>query len=178
MRKHPVDAGHLLWRLPPHATTRLSVCALDALLAGQGGVNPLPARGIDIGTGSGVLAIVAARLGVKQVVALDIDPCARKEAADNIALNDLSHSVVVFDGHLEAVTGPVSLVIANLRLPTLKRYAPRIEALVEPGGAMVFSGIRENEAPGLAQVYGAMGDCVWEKVEGGWCAMVFIRKPA
>lgn len=177
------EAGGAVVRLMPgisfgdcrHATTRLSIQALDFILTAYSGFRPLLATALDIGTGSGILAIVAAQLGIQRVLAIDIDPCARKEAADNVSLNGLSHRIEVSDRDLEQIKGPVSLVTANLRLPTLKRYAPLIENMVEPGGALVLSGIRESEADSLMHVYRTTGGCVWKESDGGWCAMAVIK---
>jgi len=160
-----------------HPTTRLSVCGVDFLFAENTGFGR-PAAGLDIGTGSGILALVAARLGVFRVLAIDIDPCARKEAAENAALNDLSDRIVVSDRGLEQVSGPFFLVTANLRLPTLKRYAPLIDNLLIPGGGLVVSGIRNQETAPLLAVFEATGNCVWQSSDGGWSAMVFIKHPS
>lgn len=158
-----------------HATTRLSICALDFVLTGPSEVVPRYVTALDIGTGSGILAIVAARLGVLRVKAIDIDPCAQKEATDNVALNSLSDRIEVSGRPMEQLQEPVALLIANLRLPTLKRYAPLFDTVVDPGGGLVLSGIRENEAGSLKQAYSTMGKCVWQEADGGWCAMVFIK---
>src|SRR6056297_972579 len=72
-----------------HPTTRLCIRALDHVLATYGDARGL-ATALDVGTGSGILAITAARLGMSRVVALDIDACARKEARENVAANSLS----------------------------------------------------------------------------------------
>lgn len=178
------DAGCHVVRLMPgiafgdcrHPTTRLSVCGLDFLFTAHSGLDR-SAAALDIGTGSGILALVAARLGAFRVLALDIDPCARKEATDNAALNDLSGCVVVSDSSLEQVSGPFFLVMANLRLPTLKRYASLIDNLLMPGGGLVISGIRNQETAPLRAAFDATGSCAWQASDGGWSAMVFIKHP-
>ncbi|MFZ5562696.1 MAG: 50S ribosomal protein L11 methyltransferase [Thermodesulfobacteriota bacterium] len=158
-----------------HPTTRLSVRALDFFLTERPKDGPPCVSGLDIGTGSGILALVAVRLGVERVTAIDIDPCARKEAVDNVALNGCSDCIEVSGRELEQVEGPFSLVMANLRLPTLKRYAPRIDNLMAPRGGLVVSGIRTEETEALSRVYGELGTKVWQTSDGGWAAMVFIK---
>jgi len=179
------EAGCQMVRLMPgiafgdcrHPTTRLSVCGLDFLFAANTGFGR-SGDALDIGTGSGILALVAARLGGFRVLAIDIDPCARKEAADNAALNDLSDCIVVSNKGLEQVCGPFCLVTANLRLPTLKRYAPLIDNLLMPGGGLVVSGIRNQETASLMAAFDTMGRGVWQASDGGWSAMVFIKHPS
>ncbi|ABW65917.1 50S ribosomal protein L11 methyltransferase [Desulfosudis oleivorans] len=181
----PLEIGCQMVRLMPgaafgdcrHPTTRLSVCGLDFLFTAHTGLDR-SAAALDIGTGSGVLALVAARLGVFRVLAIDIDPCARKEAADNVALNDLSDRIVVSDRGLEQVSGPFFLVTANLRLPTLKRYAPLIDNLLMPGGGLVVSGIRTQETAPLMAAFDTTATCIWQSSDGGWSAMVFIKHPS
>jgi len=160
-----------------HPSTRISVRAIDFLIdmcsAKQGGLS----TAIDIGTGSGILALVAARLGIKHVLAIDIDPCARVEAANNVVLNRLESRIEVSGKGLDEIEDKASLVIANLRLPTLKRSAAHIFRLLEPGGAVVLSGVRQQEAGALADCYRPVGGCVWKEVEKGWCGMVFAANP-
>ena len=78
---------------------------------------------MDIGTGTGVLAIAAALLGTGRVLALDIDPSARTEAAANVAANGLTGKIQITDTPMDRVQGSFSLVLANLRPPTLSSPA-------------------------------------------------------
>ena len=156
-----------------HATTRLAISALEEALA-----RPLPAPGpaglkaLDIGTGSGVLAISAVLMGMGSAVGVDIDPCARAEARANVALNRLEAQVMVPEAGLEAIDTTFAMVMANLRYPTLRRLAPRIAAITEPDGVLIVSGIHTDEVEDLVTVYARQGfTSVWTAHAQGWTAL-------
>ena len=104
---------------------------------------------IDAGTGSGVLAIAAARLGAREVLALDNDPDAVDAALDNVRRNDLAATVTcrVADlGASDPVT-PARIVVANLTAFLLRRFAARLLSFIEPGGVLVTSGFTADQVP-------------------------------
>ena len=115
-------------------------------------------------------------MGVRRVLATDIDSCARKEARDNIALNRLEDRIEISDRPLEKIAGRFDLTMANLRPPTLIRYADRIAEKTEPGGAAVLSGMKEEEFAGVLSAFQQAFDVVWKEAEAGWCAAVLKRK--
>ena len=95
---------------------------------------------LDVGSGTGVLAIAAARLGAQRVVAVDVDPLAVAATADNAARNGVA--VTVREGSLDAAgDGPYDVVVANLDTATLTRLADALAAVTGPGGALVASGV-------------------------------------
>jgi len=128
-----------------HATTRLCLQALQAVeVAGRAVV--------DVGTGSGVLALAAARLGARDVLGVDADVDALVNARDNAARNDLG--AVRFE-RADLRSGPTpaaDLVLANLTGGLLTAQAATLLAAVRPGGHLVISGFLEHEAP---EVFGA-----------------------
>lgn len=158
-----------------HPTTRLSVRAIDAVLS-QAGDSGGKRRALDIGTGSGILAITAAALGQDRVLATDIDPCARKEARENVMINRLEEKVTVSDCPLTSIDGCFDLIIGNLRPPTLIRYAGQIMKKTAPGGAVVLSGFKEESVVRLLSSYNDGFDRVWTQSEGGWCAVVLKKE--
>jgi ribosomal protein L11 methyltransferase len=173
--------GEILVRIAPgaafgigdHPTTRLAL-GLTAWAVMEAGwiAAPETVRGLDIGTGSGVLAVAAARMGVGSVVGLDTDPCARAEAAENIRLNGLSDRVSIGLSDIDRIDGRFGLILANLRYPTLARLAGRIGSLAGPEAVLVFSGLREEEAPPLLEVYGAAGfRLLRQRSEKGWVGL-------
>jgi ribosomal protein L11 methyltransferase len=160
-----------------HPTTRLSIQALDLLL-GQKKFFSTASKGavLDIGTGSGVLAIAAVKLGMSRAVGLDIESISRKEAMENVEHNGLSSKIQISDKELSAITNVFSLIVANLRLPTLKQLFSRICKTLKPGGGIVLSGIKDEELLSLRELYeGARFQCVWQKVENGWACLAFIK---
>lgn len=158
-----------------HPTTRLLVRAIDEVLTGAL-LPEFPETGLDIGTGSGILAITAGRLGVKQITATDIDPCARTEARKNILENGLDDRITVSDSPAGAIPSPVALVMANLRLPMLKSLSKGIGDMLTPHGAVVLSGVEEEAAGDLLSAFQDGFNCAWHQTEGGWAAVALTRK--
>jgi len=161
-----------------HPTTRLALKTIDFILSQLAGSwDRAGSRMLDIGTGSGVLAMATVMLGVETGLAVDIDPCAVSEARANIALNGLSERIVVGDRSADGIDGAYRLVAANLRTPTLVRLAPDIAAHVDPRGALVVSGIRNEECAALLSELGKYGfDAVWRDEEQDWVGLALMKK--
>jgi ribosomal protein L11 methyltransferase len=133
-----------------HASTRL---CLEALVE-----RPPAGRSVlDLGTGSGILAIAAARLGAAQVLALDIDPVATRVAAENVAQNGVEGQVTVATGAIDAAAGPYDAIVANILAEPLVRLAPAIVGRLAPRGLVVLAGLLAAEADGVARAYTALG---------------------
>lgn len=136
-----------------HATTALALEALDLALAGASG-----ARVLDVGCGSGVLALAALALGAREAVACDLDPVAAREARDNAGRNDLAAGLRVFAGSLDALAGGAfDLVVANLIRSELAPLVAGLVAAVRPRGALVLSGLLAAERGQLAEALAAAG---------------------
>jgi ribosomal protein L11 methyltransferase len=161
-----------------HPTTRLALKAIDFTLGSADGSQAgARRRMLDIGTGSGVLAMAAVMLGIETGLAIDIDPCAVAEARANIELNGLSRRIAVSDQAAEAIDGSFDLVIANLRTPTLARLAPCLGGWTAAPGALVMSGIRTEECSELLCRFGRLFfDPVWRDEEQEWVGLVLTRK--
>jgi ribosomal protein L11 methyltransferase len=160
-----------------HPTTRLSVNAIEFLL---NDVRPSWLNEnccvLDIGTGSGILAIAAVCLGVKKGLGIDIDPCAIVEAGHNLNLNHLQDRIVISDRKIQALDSSYSLVIANLRYPSLKSLYPQITKRTDSGGWAVLSGFRPHERNGLMDLYTANHfACVQTAAELDWAAALLKR---
>jgi ribosomal protein L11 methyltransferase len=158
-----------------HPTTRLAVEGLEEvqMSAAREGARAAIRRGLDIGTGSGILAIAAARLGVAQVDALDIDPCALNEARRNIVHNQLSHRVKLGRQAIEDLEVHYDLVMANLRLPTLCDLAARVRRRIHPSSYLVFSGFRDQEQGALQRAYPESAfRLIWSRTLAGWRGVV------
>ena len=118
-----------------HPTTRACLELLQ-------GISPIPARLLDVGCGSGILALAALRLGAASVVGYDTDPLAVEAAAANAERNGLGERLAVRRGTLpEAVEERFPLVLANLVASLLVELAPRLAAHLERGGDLVVGGI-------------------------------------
>jgi ribosomal protein L11 methyltransferase len=161
-----------------HPTTRLSVKAIEYVLkiVNPGGLHQRSSV-LDIGTGSGILAMAAVCQGVKKGLGIDIDPCAIAEARGNIELNHLQGQLVISDRDIDSIDQAFSMVIANLRYPSLKNYYPQISKLTDPNGWVVLSGFRPHERDDLMDLYTAeYFKCIWTADEIGWAAAALKRK--
>jgi ribosomal protein L11 methyltransferase len=184
-RDVPPGPGDIVVRLRPgaafgvgrHPTTRLALRGIEFALSGDGAARSRAgSRVLDIGTGSGVLMIAAVKLGIENGVGLDIDPCAVAEASHNVRLNGLAGRIEISDRGLERVEGVFSLVVANLRLPTLARLAAPIAALTMPGGALVVSGVQHEEQAAVMDAYGRQRfECAWSVAEDRWVGLVLYK---
>jgi len=160
-----------------HPTTRLALKAIDFVLGRDGESLARPgSRVLDIGAGSGVLALAAVKLGIESGLAIDVDPCAVAEAAANVELNGLGGRIVVSDRAAETIDGDYMLVTANLRTPTLVRLAPYIAEYTAPEGALVISGIRTEECGELLGEFEKnFFKAVWRDEEQGWVGLALKK---
>ncbi len=158
-----------------HETTRL----VAEMLAGRA-ESLRGSKVLDVGCGSGILALVAVALGADSVRAIDIDPDAVAVTRENAERNGLSHRVDVDASPVEALVGPHDIVLANIEAKTLVDLAPALTARVAPGGTLVLSGILATEvAPAqLEDVRRAYAALELEEVrqKGEWIA-VSMRMP-
>jgi len=160
-----------------HPTTRLSVKGIELVLKE---LRPdwlnKDCSVLDIGTGSGLLAMVAVSLGIKKGIGIDIDPCAVAEAAENIALNNYQSRLIISGTKIDAINPSFSMVIANLRYPSLKKLYPQVTRLTDPTGYAVLSGFRPHEKPDLMDFYtDRYFQCIWTADQLGWSAAVLKK---
>ena len=157
-----------------HATTRLCLVALERVaLAGQ--------RVLDVGTGSGILAIAAALQGATFVQAIDNDPVAVAVAQDNVTLNRVDAVVQVGHGTLgtasprvhEHVGRNYDVVLANILAEVIVEMAPAIPAALSDSGVLIASGIIEEKADLVAHALAQAGLRVDERPqEDDWVALI------
>jgi ribosomal protein L11 methyltransferase len=152
-----------------HATTRLCLEALQRIdLRGL--------RVLDVGTGSGVLALAAARLGASRVLAIDVDPDALANARSNATLNGAPPGLEFRLADFRSEPGlQADVVVANLTGGMLAAGAIELGRTVRGGGALILSGITVEERDG---VYAAFAEALrfdWMAEEDGWCCAL-LRK--
>jgi ribosomal protein L11 methyltransferase len=161
-----------------HPTTRLAIQLIDALLhLPEWQARRHACRAIDIGTGSGVLAVVAAKMGVGWVCGIDTDPCAVFEARDNMRLNQVETRVSVLNADVDGITGSYDLVFANLRMPTLFGLWPALEKKIAEDSMLVFSGLKTEETAVICKFYAEAGFFIHQyRSERGWTACCLARR--
>ncbi len=137
------------------------------------------ARVLDVGTGTGILAMAAALFGGVFVRAIDNDPEAVRVAGENVAANKLADQVSVSNAELESLTGQYNLIIANIVHNVLVEMAPYFYNLLYPGGMVILSGILSGEQEkNINRVYSQSGFAkIGEELDGEWVAMLLIKSP-
>jgi ribosomal protein L11 methyltransferase len=155
-----------------HGSTRSCLALLERALAGVE-----VSRAVDVGCGSGILAIAAAALGVRRVDAIDLDPDAVAATEDNARRNAVADRVRALVAGVDGWAGPAApLVLANLLAAAHVTLAPTLAALVAPGGSLIAGGLLAHEVPAVVGVFAAAGCWLVELAEDdGWAALLLRR---
>ncbi len=177
----PARAAHVI-RLDPglafgtgsHPTTRLCLQWID-------GHDVRGLRVVDYGCGSGVLGIAAAIKGAAEVICVDNDPQALTATRDNAARNNVTDKLCIFTPQQfrqkPVNQGLADVVLANILAGPLVSLAPALLASLGAGGALVLSGILEQQAGEVKNAYSPQLTCVRQTVRDGW-VLLTGRKPA
>jgi ribosomal protein L11 methyltransferase len=156
-----------------HPTTRLCLAALEPL-ADDGRVDG--ARVLDVGCGSGILAIAALKLGADSALGVDTDPIAIEATTENAARNELSGDLAARQGSLPTGEAAFDVVLANLIAGVLVALAPALRDELRPGGVLLASGIFADREPDVVEAFGASGLVVEDRTtEGDWVALRLHR---
>jgi ribosomal protein L11 methyltransferase len=159
-----------------HATTALCLQTLEQVIRGGEDV-------IDVGTGSGILAVAAAKLGARHVLALDLDPVAVSSATENAKLNGLEERITVRRSDLlhairegqEAEPGvniPVQIVVANILAEIIVRFVSDVYRVLEPGGIYIASGIIGSKAGEVREALETAGfTVIGETTDQDWVVL-------
>ena len=163
-----------------HPTTRLCLAALESLtdrgVLEGGGADGGPARILDVGSGSGILSIAAAKLGARSVLAVDVDPIAVEASMANVRRNRLARVIRAREGSAPSGEGPFDVVLANLIASLLINLADGLVADLRPGGTLVVSGIFLTRETSVVEAFAARGLGLANRwAEGDWVALELHR---
>ena len=155
-----------------HPSTRMCVALLQELIGAK------PISMLDLGTGSGILSAVAAKLGVAPIVASDIDPLAVRTAKENIAANQVTDQVRLMEGDLLnlGLTEQFDLVVANIIAKVIMDLIPNLATVLKPGGLFLTSGIIDERGSEVEAALVANGFTIQKTLnEDGWVAIVAMK---
>ncbi len=170
-----IDAGQA-FGTAHHATTRGCLLAFDAVLKKR-----RPKRIMDVGTGTGVLAIAAAKALQRRVAASDNDPIAVATALDNARINGVAGQMrgVVAEGlrHRFLRGKAHDLIFANILARPLHQLAPSFRQAMAANGLLILSGITADQAPSIAARYQSLGFILERRILlEGWATLIFRRR--
>ena len=152
-----------------HPSTRLSLVLLEEYIESND-------RVLDLGTGSGILAVAAAKLGASEVLALDIEAAAVAMAQDTVSLNGLAGVVEVGQGSIESAAPPFDLVVANIFPKVLIELAPNLATTIRHAGILITSGSVVTRAKETANAVCAAGFSLEKQhPQDNWVGMVFRK---
>jgi ribosomal protein L11 methyltransferase len=159
-----------------HGTTRGCLLLLDHVLRSR-----MPRRVLDLGSGTGVLAIAAAKALHRRVLASDIDPLAAAVARDNARLNGVGNLVqsicaIGFSAPQFKARAPFDLVLANILANPLRQLATPLAAHLAPSAMVILSGLLPHQAGGVIAAYRARGLVLLRQIRiEGWSSLLMQR---
>ena len=176
---HPKESRRHVVRIEPamafgtgtHDTTRCCLEFIDELCA-----ETVPRKALDVGTGSGVLAIGMARLGVPEVLALDNDPVALEAARANLQLNGIGGAVKLSDASVGRLRRRFPLVVANIIMETLLEMAGPLTRCVGARGSLILSGLLSDHVPPVRQRFHGFR-LVRRKDRKEWSTLLLRKAP-
>ncbi|MGH4118870.1 50S ribosomal protein L11 methyltransferase [Clostridium sp.] len=149
-----------------HETTRMCIKALERHVDKDSTV-------FDIGTGSGILSITAAKLGAVKVIGVDLDPVAVVSAKQNVSYNDLNNIEILYGDLMEVVKGKANIVIANIMADIIMFLTEGVKPFIIEGGYFISSGIILSKKDEVLDKLKSCGFKIEEiNIEGEWVCIV------
>jgi len=165
-----IDSG-MAFGTGHHETTRACLAHIEKISGSHAGKSLL-----DIGTGTGILAIGASKMGFSKITAIDIDPLAVIAARENIRLNGRTN-IEVEAGDISVVEGTFDIIIANLISGILIEIASKVVLHLNAGGLVILSGMLSGEEDMVADAYRKSGLDLKEKsFDDKWVTLEFIAR--
>jgi ribosomal protein L11 methyltransferase len=180
-RRHRREPDDVVLALDPgmafgtglHPTTRLCLAALESI-ADDGRIDG--ARVLDVGCGSGILAIAALKLDAAEALGVDTDPIAIESTLANARRNQISGRIRARTGSLPSAEPPFDVVLANLIAGVLVQLARALRDELRAGGTLVASGIFIDREPEVRGAFEAVGLVIGDRsAEGDWVALTAVR---
>ena len=160
-----------------HETTRLCLELLEQIMDSLPTL--LSPSVLDLGTGSGILAMAAVQLGAGRVCAVDIDPLAVEVARENLEINGLTDQVECSTTPLESLDGCFDVILANILAEELVRLAPSLNERLSPGGSLVLSGILAEKEGLVRNGFSSQPlEYLGTLLEGEWVALHYRKENA
>lgn len=152
-----------------HETTRMCIKALEKKVKGDTTV-------FDIGTGSGILSIAAAKLGAKHVVGVDLDPVAVESAKKNLEFNKVNNIEILYGDLMEVVEGKANIVVANILADIIMFLSEGVRAFIEDEGYFIASGILNTQRDKVADKLKTLNFIIEEVMEDGEWICIIAKK--
>ncbi|MDO8955811.1 MAG: 50S ribosomal protein L11 methyltransferase [Deltaproteobacteria bacterium] len=178
---YPPKKGQIIIEIDPgmafgtgtHPSTQMCLQTLDKVIPSF----PDQPSLLDVGTGSGILAIAARKLGAKRVVAIDLDPVAVESARKNAAVNKIKNEIDFRVGSLDSVSLGFDIVVANLLPQELLSVASSLAEKISPGGVAIVSGFLQKQKKEVAEAFAGYNLKVQRtKNSQGWACFVLGHK--
>lgn len=151
-----------------HESTRLVLMELEGRVRGD-------ERVLDVGCGTGILAIGALLLGARDAVAIDIDPIAVEVTRENAEVNGVADRLRASEAPIETIEGTFELVVANIQNAILVPMASALIERVAPGGVLILSGLLAHEEDEIRAAFGSLS-FAGKRADKDWIALSFERK--
>lgn len=156
-----------------HGTTRACMEFLEVVRERVGASR---LRVLDVGTGSGILAIAAALLGAPKIRAIDNDPVALEVAAENLRTNGVTEKILLTDQPLNSIHQRFPVVVANLTAETIAALADPLQKRVAPNGYLILSGLLHRQAPAIARRFAGNFRVLERRRKREWTSLLLRRK--
>ena len=160
-----------------HASTRMCIEAIEDIIMNDRSIKEW--KVLDVGCGTGILGITAAKMGAQDVICVDIDRKAVEIAGENAAINNVQQSLRTLNKNAAAIDKPRNLIIANLTSNLLLTLRPHLTQLLLPDGYMIISGIIEQDARNVEKQFSADPLTIHRVItEKEWVCYVLKKKSA
>lgn len=157
-----------------HPSTRMCIVAIEEIMLKDASREERTV--LDVGTGTGILAICSAKLGARAVTGIDIDPKAVEIAGRNIAINGVEDRVEILNRDVALCKGAFDLIVANLISGVFIQLHKHLISLMKPGGHLIASGLTENDARDVEKIF-CNGDVTLHntQIEREWVCYTFRK---